>query len=129
MAANAIAIVGTNPVSGMPLLPLSPIETSTSDERISVMSVMPDTGFVPTMAMALAATVVKRKAITKTIASATSVCAQLPSTPNWKKTSSAASVAITTVRISRIVRSRCVRTVVCSAVFLPPSSFTASPNA
>ena len=89
------------------------------------MSVMPDTGFVPTMAMALAATVVKRKAITKTIASATSVCAQLPSTPNWKKTSSAASVAITTVRISRIVRSRCVRT----AVFLPPSSFTASPNA
>ena len=51
----------------MPVVPLSPTLTNTSDERISVISVMPDTGCVPTMAMSLAATVVKRNEMTKTI--------------------------------------------------------------
>ena len=42
------------------------------------MSVMPDTGFVPTMAMALAATVVKRNEMPATSRIATTVCSRLP---------------------------------------------------
>ena len=44
---------------------------------MSVIRVMPDTGFEPTMAMALAATVVNKKAMTKTIRSAMIVWNQL----------------------------------------------------
>ncbi len=109
----------------MPLLPLSPTLTSTSDERISVMSVMPDTGFEPTMAMALAATVVKRKAMTKTIRMAVTDCSRLPpSTPKWKNTKVAISAATSTESTRFIVRSRCVRSCV-SVALRPPSSFTA----
>ena len=38
---------------------------------------MPDTGLEPTIAMAFAATVVNKKAMTKTMSSATMVCIQL----------------------------------------------------
>ena len=105
----------------MPLVPDNPMLTSTSDESMSVMSVMPDTGLEPTIAMAFAATVVKRNDMTKTIASATSVCIQLPSMPNWKNTSVATRVAIRIDIMVRIFKSRCVRTS-SVAVRLPPSS-------
>ena len=64
------AVQTTPPITSaavMPVVPLRPTLTNTSDARISVISVMPETGLVPTMAMALAATVVKRNAMTKTI--------------------------------------------------------------
>lgn len=48
----------------IPAVPLSPAATMMTEARIRVMSVMPLTGLVPTMAMALAATVVKRNAMT-----------------------------------------------------------------
>ena len=41
----------------IPPVPVRPALTSTSELRISVISVMPDTGFVPTIAIAFAATV------------------------------------------------------------------------
>ena len=114
----------------MPVVPLSPTLTNTSDERISVISVMPDTGFVPTMAMALAATVVKRNAMTKTIRMAVTDCTQPSSSPKWKNMKTEMSVAIRIVRIRFIVRSRCVRSTAAGAVLLPPpSSDTASPTA
>ena len=114
----------------MPVVPLSPTLTNTSDERISVISVMPDTGFVPTMAMALAATVVKRNEMTKTIRMAVTDCTQPSSSPKWKKTKIETSVAIRIVRMRFIVRSRCVRSVAAAWVLLPPpNSETASPTA
>ena len=51
----------------MPAVPFSPPATRIIDAKIKVINVMPDTGLVPTMAIALAATVVKRKAIIPTI--------------------------------------------------------------
>ena len=94
----------------MPALPLRPTATSTSAVMISVMMVMPLTGFVPTMAMALAATVVKRKEITATITSPISACHTLWTTPPKAKkantASSARAMPQTTVFIGR---SSCVR--------------------
>ena len=48
------------------------------EERMRVMSVIPLTGLDPTMAMALAATVVKRKAMTATMRMPTMVKRRLP---------------------------------------------------
>ena len=62
----------------MPPGPFKPTATMTTEARMSVISVMPDTGLVPTMAMALAATVVKRKAMPATSRMATTVCSRLP---------------------------------------------------
>ena len=60
--------------------------TMTTEARISVMSVIPDTGLLPTMAMALAATVVKRKAMTATSNTATVAWSRLKFiTPRKKK--------------------------------------------
>ena len=92
------------------------------------MSVMPETGLEPTMAMALAATVVKRNEMTNTSNSEMAVKSQLWSTPNWKKKNTATSTAISTERMVFMGRSRSVRSQV-SAFFLPPSSLTASPSA
>lgn len=61
----------------MPSLPLSPTLTRTSELRIRVIRVIPDTGFEPTMAIALAATVVNRNEMIKTMSSATVDCIQL----------------------------------------------------
>ena len=63
----------------MPPVPFRPTATMMTDERIRVMSVMPDTGLLPTMAMALAATVVKRKAMTATMRMPTTLNSRLPS--------------------------------------------------
>ena len=50
----------------IPVAPFKPTATITTEARINVIKVMPDTGLVPTMAMALAATVVNRKAMPAT---------------------------------------------------------------
>ena len=68
--AIARAVQTTPPIiiaAVMPPVPVSPALTSTRELRISVIKVIPETGLVPTMAIALAATVVNRNAMTKTI--------------------------------------------------------------
>ena len=62
----------------MPEGPFSPTATITTEAKINVISVMPDTGLVPTIAMALAATVVKRNEMPATRTIATNVCIRLP---------------------------------------------------
>ena len=49
----------------IPDVPVNPICTSTKDDRISVINVIPETGFVPTMAVAFAATIVERDWVVK----------------------------------------------------------------
>ena len=62
----------------MPPVPFKPTTTMMMEESMSVISVMPLTGFDPTMAMAFAATVVKRNAIIATIKMPTMVNKRLP---------------------------------------------------
>ena len=70
----------------MPLVPLNPTATITTEARMSVIRVIPLTGFVPTIAMALAATVVKRKVMMLTTRMATMLKTMLPPiTSKWKK--------------------------------------------
>ena len=63
----------------MPAGPFRPTPTMMTEARMRVISVMPDTGLLPTIAMALAATVVKRKAMTATRITPVSVKSRLPS--------------------------------------------------
>ena len=68
------AVHTTPPITSaatIPAVPFSPTATRMTDARMRVISVMPDTGFVPTIAIAFAATVVNRKAITATTTKAT----------------------------------------------------------
>ena len=65
--------------AAMPPGPFRPATTMMTEERIRVMSVIPLTGLEPTMAIALAATVVKRKEMTATMSRATTVKRTLPS--------------------------------------------------
>ena len=62
----------------MPEGPFSPTATITTEAKISVINVIPETGLVPTIAMALAATVVNRKEIPATRTMATNVCNRFP---------------------------------------------------
>ncbi len=55
----------------MPLPPVSPIFKRTNPVTMSVSMVIPDTGLVPTIAMARAATGAKRKAMNMTRTTAT----------------------------------------------------------
>ena len=59
---------------GLPEVPLMPTATNMAEATIRVMRVMPETGLVPTMAIALAATVVNRNAMTVTTIQATTAC-------------------------------------------------------
>ena len=52
-----------NRAANIPALPFSPTATITTEARMRVISVIPETGLLPTIAMAFAATVVKRKAM------------------------------------------------------------------
>ena len=91
----------------MPPVPFSPTPTMTTEARMSVISVMPETGLEPTMAMALAATVVKRKAMTAVSTMATSANSRLPSiTPNQKKRNVSTSVMPAAMAMKRKGRSR-----------------------
>ena len=51
----------------IPELPFNPTEVRMIDERINVIKVIPLTGFVPTIAIAFAATVVNKNEIIRTI--------------------------------------------------------------
>ena len=75
------AVQTTPPITNeatMPEGPFNPTATITTDARINVIRVMPDTGLVPTIAIALAPTVVNRNEIPATSRIATSVCTRLP---------------------------------------------------
>ena len=68
------AVHTTPPITNaatIPSGPFNPTATITTEARINVINVMPDTGLVPTMAMAFAATVVNRNAIPATNTMAT----------------------------------------------------------
>ena len=108
----------------MPLEPLSPAATITMLARMSVMRVMPLTGLVPTMAMALAATVVKRKQMTATTSSAMTVKRTLPAiTSHIKKAATAMSVMMSPKEMVFMDRSVWVRSAFsCVPACLPPSS-------
>ena len=94
------------------------------------MSVMPDTGLEPTMAMALAATVVKRKAMTATSTMPTTAKSRLPCiTPAQKNIKVMIMVAIEPMAIILNGMSRCVRGSFSAAVLLPFISFAARPTA
>ena len=73
------------------------------------MSVIPLTGLEPTMAMALAATVVKRKAMTVTSRMPTTAKSRLSITPNQKKRKVMMMVAIEPMAMMRKAMSRWVR--------------------
>ena len=61
--------------------PVSPTWFRTMEESMSVISVIPETGFVPTIAVAFAATVVKRNDMIRTMRSPARACARLKTTP------------------------------------------------
>ena len=76
------AVQTTPPIkraANIPALPFSPTATITTEARMRVISVIPDTGLLPTIAMALAATVVKRKAMMATRRIPTTACNKLKS--------------------------------------------------
>lgn len=78
------AVQTTPPIiiaAAIPAVPLSPAATSITDARIRVIRVIPLTGLEPTIAMALAATVVNRNAITATTSRAMTASHRLSSTP------------------------------------------------
>ena len=116
--------------ASIPAEPFSPTATITTEAKMSVIRVMPDTGLLPTMAMALAATVVKRKAITATSSMAMTACSRLPSiTPNQKKRKVTMMVTIEPTAIILKEMSRCVRFTSSSTPLLPFSSLAAKPTA
>ena len=96
---------------------------------MSVISVMPLTGFEPTMAMALAATVVKRKAMTAVRRMATTANKMLCITPSQKKTNVSRSAQTEATPMNLNDRSRCVRTCSPCPPVPPFSSFEARPTA
>ena len=67
--------------AAMPALPLRPTATRIREAMMRVISVIPLTGLEPTIAIALAATVVKRNDIRATITRATRACQMLFTTP------------------------------------------------
>ena len=83
------AVQTTPPImraASMPAEPFKPTATITTLANINVISVIPDTGLLPTMAIALAATVVKRKAMTVTSSIPTTANKMFPCiTPVQKK--------------------------------------------
>ena len=114
----------------IPTSPRKPTATITTDAKIRVISVMPDTGFEPTMAIALAATVVKRKAMIATSKMPTTANNRLPCiTPNQKNKKITANVTNEPIAIILNEMSRCVRTCSTLALLPPFSSLPASDTA
>ena len=113
----------------MPEVPLRPMATKIAEAMIRVINVMPDTGLDPTMAMALAATVVKRNAMTVTTTHATSACHQLWITPNQKKMSTATRAMAMKNTICFMEMSVCQRTGLSPRAAPPRNSRPASPTA
>ena len=114
----------------MPALPLRPTATSTRAVMMSVMMVIPLTGLLPTMAMALAATVVKRKEMTATISRPVSACQTLSTTPPKAKKANTASSAITIpVTTVFILMSRSLSSTASADPLFLPNSLPARPMA
>ena len=78
----------------MPALPLRPTATRMIAATIRVMRVIPLTGLVPTIAIALAATVVNRNEITATMTRPTRACQMFSTTPPRAKKAKTASRAM-----------------------------------
>ena len=114
----------------MPPGPFSPTATITTEAKMSVIRVIPETGFEPTIAMALAATVVKRKAMAATSRMAIMAKRRLPSiTPNQKKRKVTRMVTSEPIAIILKEMSRWVRFTFSSTSLLPFSSLAARPTA
>ena len=112
----------------MPLVPLRPMATKMAEAMIRVIRVMPDTGLEPTMAMAFAATVVNRNAMTVTTTHATSACQKVWITPNQKNSRTATRARAMKNTIFFIEISVCQRTgfsVACLPRISRPASDTA----
>ncbi len=125
------AVHTTPPITmdaAMPDVPLSPTATKMADAMIRVMRVMPDTGLEPTIAIALAATVVNRNAINVTTIHATRACQNVLMTPAQKNTNTAMSAMAMKNTICFMDMSVCQRIVFFPSV--PPlNSREASPTA
>ena len=114
----------------MPPGPFKPTATITTEAKMSVIRVIPETGFEPTIAMALAATVVKRKAMAATSRMAIMAKRRLPSiTPNQKKRKVTRMVTSEPIAIILKEMSRWVRFTFSSTSLLPFSSLAARPTA
>ncbi len=94
----------------MPEDPFRPMATKMAEAIMRVMRVMPETGLEPTMAMALAATVVNRNAIMATTTHATRACHHTWITPNQKNRSTATSEMEMKNTMCFIEMSHCQRT-------------------
>ncbi len=113
----------------MPDVPEMPTATKIADATMRVMSVIPLTGLVPTIAMALAATVVKRNAMSVTTTHATSACQKLWSTPAQKNAKTATSAIAMKNTMCFMEMSRCQRGVRSDEGAPEPNSRRASPAA
>ena len=114
----------------MPAVPLRPTATMISEARMSVMRVIPLTGFEPTIAMAFAATVVNRNAMMPTMRRPTTACQMLSTTPNAKKRNTARRATAIPMTIIFIEMSLWVLITSASAPsFFLLNSFAASPTA
>ena len=114
----------------IPELPLRPAAMSTTDAMMRVMRVMPLTGLEPTIAMALAATVVNRKLMTATMRSPTRACHTLLTTPPKAKKAKTSTRAITMPNTTFFMdMSSSVRRVEEDSAFPPLNSLTARPRA
>ena len=76
----------------IPAVPFNPTDTIIIEARIRVIRVIPLTGFEPTIAMALAATVVNRNAMIPTMRTPTTACQMLSTTPKAKNPNTTARV-------------------------------------
>ena len=126
------AVQTTPPIinaASIPFEPFNPMAAMTTLARINVINVIPLTGLEPTMAMALAATVVNRNAMTVTNKMATMANNKLCITPNQKNINVMMIVAIEQIPINLKEISRCVRTWSCVALVFPFNSFEAKPTA
>ena len=121
------AVQTTPPIiraAAIPALPLRPTATRINAAIINVINVIPLTGLVPTMAVALAATVVKRNAIMPTMRRPMMACQILLTTPPKAKNANTTRSAITTPKTTVFIgMSSSVRS---DAVFSAPGFFVNS---
>ena len=127
------AVQTTPPMSiaaAIPAFPFNPTATRMSEAMIKVIRVIPLTGLVPTIAMALAATVVNRNEITATISKPTRACQILLTTPPKAKKAKMASRAMTIPNTMFFIGiSSCVRSATSAAPPFFLNSLVASPTA
>ena len=115
--------------ANIPPAPFIPMAAIMTEARIKVISVMPETGFEPTMAMAFAATVVNRNAMIVTRSIATIAYVRLFITPNQKNTNVTMMAQIEPIPI--ILNDISLRVRSSSVFAFPPPliSFAANPTA